>query len=1080
MSDQQATMARGLERVFSLGTGAGISEGQLLRRFVAGRDESAFSALVSLHGPMVLGVCRRVLGTLPDADDAFQATFLVLLRRAGAVQDAESLGPWLHGVAWRVASRARTTSARRRVQEAKAASDRSRIGDHGRSDDLDDVRAVLDEEIRRLPGKYRQPLVLCYLEGLTQEAAARRLRWKPGVLRGRLDRARLRLRGRLARRGIAPAAGLALMLLEPPAQAAVPASLEMATLAAASRELIVGKVAGAVAAEAAVKLAADVVRRQLLGRGALAFALVATCALTLAALSRLGFAGRIGDASPAIQPPQLGSSDRTGTNPPSSPNDKSTLDLRIVGPDRKPVPLADIEIATDKAPTASQIRRGKFVRPGSYGAYVQADAEGRLALELPQAPENFNLYITIPGYGPYWAGWTSETHTQPIPPQLTAELEPAWSVGGIVVDRAGKPIPGVSVSPSIEFKKRPGELHQLGAGARTKTDAAGKWRFDSVPVSMSEVHVEIDHPEFMLVRRQLSRREFGIERGQEPAARIVLEPGLTVTGRITDDAGRPIAGALVRTQAWNEARQATTGDDGTYKLVGCEPRPARIVVSAPGRATDVRDLNIEPGLGPVDFQMKPGGTVRVRVVDEQGRPVPKARIFFQSWRGRHAYFEFGNVNQYADEKGVWEWHEAPLDEFTANICPPSRMHLLQQPLIARAEDYVFRTSPALVVAGRVIDAETKKPIPEFRVIPGRRYQGGQLSWAREDSFLAKDGRYVRRETRGELAHVIRIEAEGYQAAVSRDIQSTEGSISVDFELTKGHNVAAKVVTPRNLPAAGAKVVLGVPGSQIDIRNGDIYDGSTFAAREVTDQTGKFHFPAQDTDFQLVITHPSGFAIVKSAPQWDLTRIIHLEPWARVEGTFRVGRTVGANVPLEIQVPRLDSYGNDVPRIFSQHDTTTGPDGRFVFERVIPGSGWIGRQITLVMNQGATEVTSSCRTPADFPAGKTLHIDLGGSGRQIVGRLQAPEGFTGKVRWNFAHVDARAVGAGPPEKSPYLMASVARDGSFRIDDVPAGDYMLNVMFMEDDVGALLNHRFQVAPAGSAVNPVDLGTLRLRKR
>jgi hypothetical protein len=560
---------------------------------------------------------------------------------------------------------------------------------------------------------------------------------------------------------------------------------------------------------------------------------------------------------------------------------------------------------------------------------------------------------------------------------------------------------------------------------------------------------------------------------------------LTVTGRITDEAGKPISGALVRTKFWNDIRLATTGPDCTYALAGCEPRPARIVVSAPGRATDMRDLNIEPGMmGPVDFQMKPGGTVRIRVLDDQGKPVPKARIFFQGWRGRgrYAYFEFGNVNEYADQNGVWEWHEAPLDEFTADICPPNGMQMPRQSLIARAEEYVFHTPPALVVSGKVVDAETKKPIPSFRVVPGEKYNGGQMSWHQNDKFDSADGHYQLRQTRGALAHLVRIEADGYQAAVSRDIGSDEGKVAIDFELKRGHDVAAKVVTPRNLPAAGAKVVLGVPGAQIDIKNGDIYDGSTFAARTVTADSGKFHFPAQDTDFQLVITHPSGFAIVKSTPQWDLTRIIHLEPWARVEGTFRVGRAVGANVPLELRVSRLDSYGNNVPRIFSEHDSKTGPDGRFVFERVIPGTGSIGRQITMIVDQGATEVTSSCMTPVEFPAGKTLHIDLGGTGRPVVGKLQAPEGFTGKVRWNFAHVDARATGGGAQDAVPYLTATVARDGSFRMDDVPAGDYMLNAMFMQDDVGALFNHGFKVeAAAGeSAVKPVDLGPLRLQKR
>src|SRR5206468_1173746 len=134
------------------------------------------------------------------------------------------------------------------------------------------------------------------------------------------------------------------------------------------------------------------------------------------------------------------------------------------------------------------------------------------------------------------------------------------------------------------------------------------------------------------LRRPLTRAEFGLERGREAAARIVLDRGLAVTGRVTDEVGNPIAGALVRTKFLNDIREARTNSDGTYTLAGCEPRTAKIVVSAKGRATDMRELRIDPEMGPVDFRMKPGGKVRVRVVDEQGRPVPKARIFFQWWR----------------------------------------------------------------------------------------------------------------------------------------------------------------------------------------------------------------------------------------------------------------------------------------------------------------------------------------------------------------------------------------------------------------------------------------------------------------
>ena len=387
---------------------------------------------------------------------------------------------------------------------------------------------------------------------------------------------------------------------------------------------------------------------------------------------------------------------------------------------------------------------------------------------------------------------------------------------------------------------------------------------------------------------------------------------------------------------------------------------------------------------------------------------------------------------------------------------------------------------ALVVSGRVIDGVTKNPIHEFRVVPGVRYNQNQMFWNRNESFLATGGHYEIRRTRGDLAHLIRIEADGYQAAVSRDIKSDEGKISIDFELKKGTNVVARVVTPRNLPADGAKVALGVAGSQIHVKNGDIDDISTFCARESTDATGRFHFPAQDNDFQLVITHPSGFAHISSTPEWELTRIIHLEPWANVEGTFRVGKTPAANVPISLDVSRLNSHGKNVPNIFTRHESSTGPDGRFVFERAIPGAGWIGRRITLMADEGATEVTSSHKITAKFAAGTTVHIDLGGNGRTVVGKLLPPEEFKDKVCWNFALIDVRS-DANEDRPNSYFTATVDRDGTFRIDDVPTGDYALSVWIQRDDAGHLRNYRFRVPPQEGvrAAEPVDLGPLKLTR-
>ena len=205
-SGRYGLVLREVGRLLGGGTVASLGPGQLLERFAADRDEAAFEALVTRHGPMVLGTCRRMLSDPLDVEDAFQATFLVLARKAGSIQDADRLGPWLHGVARRVATRSRALSGRRKSFERRAIDEPAVEA----PDLLEgfEIREALDEELSRLPEKYRAPLVLCYLEGLTHDEAAAQLRWPVGTVRSRLAGGRDRLRAALTRRGFAPSAAV--------------------------------------------------------------------------------------------------------------------------------------------------------------------------------------------------------------------------------------------------------------------------------------------------------------------------------------------------------------------------------------------------------------------------------------------------------------------------------------------------------------------------------------------------------------------------------------------------------------------------------------------------------------------------------------------------------------------------------------------------------------------------------------------------------------------------------------------------------------------------------------------------------
>src|SRR5262245_61191840 len=240
MSVRSATLVDRLRRI--AGPGDERTDGELLSEFVRQRDPAAFAQIVRRHGPMVLGVCRRVTGHHADADDAFQAAFLVLVHKARTVAPGHLLGPWLYGVAYRTAMKAKSTAARRRAREAPLTDEVC----SGEPDaDREEVAGRLDREIQALPERYRMAVVLCELQGLSYREAAERLGVKEGTLGGRLSRARIILARRLGRPGIGIAAvPLASAVVANSLTASVPLALLQSTVQAASG----GRVSAPVAA----------------------------------------------------------------------------------------------------------------------------------------------------------------------------------------------------------------------------------------------------------------------------------------------------------------------------------------------------------------------------------------------------------------------------------------------------------------------------------------------------------------------------------------------------------------------------------------------------------------------------------------------------------------------------------------------------------------------------------------------------------------------------------------------------------------------------------------------------------------
>jgi RNA polymerase sigma factor (sigma-70 family) len=373
---------RHLRKVARQGGGARAGDAELLERFIAHRDGGAFALLVRRHGPMVLGVCRRVLGNEADAQDAFQATFLVLVRKATSIVPRTQVGNWLHGVAHKTALKAKDMNRRRRVKEREAAAQ----GRNARDDTGDPLLEILDGELRALPEKYRAPIVLCDLEGLSYREAAARLRCPQGTLSDRLTRGRALLARRVARRCPAATAPALAALLAGDAPASLPPPLtawatRAGTVLAAGRALTEGAVSSKVAS-----LAEGVLKMLLLSK----LKTVAGGCLLLAAVIAAGWAcaARVsagvvpgGDAVPRAED-NVATPGRTA-RPTGSPADAREAEFVFqgAGRDRKSVLLV---VAGTSAPVL-RLPVGDDLRVLVGGRQVGIDSlrpGGRVAIRL--------------------------------------------------------------------------------------------------------------------------------------------------------------------------------------------------------------------------------------------------------------------------------------------------------------------------------------------------------------------------------------------------------------------------------------------------------------------------------------------------------------------------------------------------------------------------------------------------------------------------------------------------------------------------------------------------------------------------
>lgn len=910
---------------------------ELLGRYARQSDETAFAELVARYLNLVYSAALRQTGDPEAARDVAQEVFTSLARKARMLDRAVILSGWLHQATRFAVQRVQRGARRRQQREQEAAM----LKPNEEPDRWAEIAPLLDEVVNDLEADDRSAVLLRFFErrplaevgqalGVTEEAA-----------RKRVSRAVDKLRELYERRGIATtSAGLAAALLAHTSTAA-PAALATA-IASAATSAAPGLLAWFTLPKLATSVAVAAVAAYL------TFSPRENREPAMDPLDQAGVAAVEHTESPTVAA-------TSATAPGIGLENSTATDAREESGEVRADLVLELRSKTTGKPVAGV--ELDYWAWGSGGYFkrqtLHADANGVCAVILPEKPTRFHLITMKEGLADTKLEWFPE-RGEVVPPHYVLQLEDAVPIGGLVVDADGNPVAGAKVGFNDEQKPpslNSPESHQFG-WVEVTTDEQGRWQINRLADGViDEIYGSAKHPEHVDTPLVYGSKNRSVEEAlRERRHTFQLGRAVEARGRVVDSFGLPLpyVNILVGRIGDSGRREGVASADGTFSIKGCQPGENLVTASRAGYATRTINATITGDSEPLTLTLVAGKTLRLRVVDTEGNPVPGANVWLDTFDqrfGENVVPVQANFNPKTGDDGRVVWNEAPDAELSFDIAKAGFMRADRIMLRPTDEEHIITLQPAVTISGTVTDAGTGKPIPRFRIITGwlkdsrhpAATKDGWYGWSTIDRFILNfsDGRF--QHTYGEQVlggvanpgYVLKFQAEGYAAHVSRVISGDERHAELHVKLSPAAGIVARVLDTNGSVVRGLDVALLTAGSQLALVP-PAMRGMENIGRVTTDERGEFLVPADEEIQAIMVSGSAGFALAEAQAVRD-RQIIQLRPWARLTGTLlRAGNPItGAEVgvsfdtawgaPLRLQVPR----------------SVTDTEGKFTFDQLPP-------------------------------------------------------------------------------------------------------------------------------------------------